>query len=154
MTFRAKLKKTFSKKSSGSGESTPSGDNNYAVRTDIEYYKPNEIPKSKYRGKVDKAHKEKLESFTFADAFATVRRKSSQALSGTFSPGGTKSQSRRASWISRPKSRGSATGSEQDNRSVRRKSVAAAGIPSAEPVTENEDEDAEVVNGKSTSHAP
>lgn len=105
MGFRDRVKKTFKKKEgsmSGSGGSTPStgSESHYTGRTDIEYYKPHEIPKSKYRGKVDPEHKERLESYSFADAFNQVRRKSSQALSGIMSPGGTKSQSRRPSAMS------------------------------------------------------
>lgn len=104
MAIRDKLRKTFRKKdSSSSGGSTPSTSSDpkhYTGRTDIEYYKPHEIPKSKYKGRVDPEHKEKLESYSFADAFNTVRRKSSQALSGIMSPGGTKSQSRRPSYMS------------------------------------------------------
>lgn len=104
MGLRDRVRKTFKKKtSSSSGGSTPSTSsdpNHYTGRTDIEYYKPHEIPKSKYKGRVDPEHKEKLESYSFADAFKTVRRQSSQALSGIMSPGGTKSQSRRPSYVS------------------------------------------------------
>lgn len=101
MGFRDRVKKTFKKKdgsASVSGGSTPStgSEIHYTGRTDIQYYKPNEIPKSKYRGKVDPEHKERLESYSFADAFTAVRRKSSQALSGIMSPG----QSRRPSAVS------------------------------------------------------
>jgi len=138
MQLRAKLRKTFSYKKNGSGESTPSTES-YTGRTDIEYYKPNEIPKSKYRGRVDKAHQEKLAAFSLADAFATVRRKSSQAWSGSFSPGGTKSQSRRTSWMSSTSMRTpSATGSERDSASIQRKSATAGDVP--EEVSRNENE--------------
>ena len=68
-------------------------------RTDIEYYKPNEIPKSKYRGKVDPEHHASLHAFSLADAFSAARRRSSLALSGTFSPGGTKDQSAASSRV-------------------------------------------------------
>jgi len=98
MGLRVKLRKTFSsstnKKNSTSSQKTgPNGEPLYMTRTDIEYYKPNEIPKSKYRGRVDPDHAASLQAFSMADAFSTARRRSSLALSGTFSPGGTKSQS-------------------------------------------------------------
>jgi len=149
MQLRAKIRKTFSSRSSrksGSGGSTPSTEESYTGRTDIEYYKPHEIPKSKYRGRVDKEHQDRLAAFSLADAFATVRRKSSQALSGSFSPGGTKSQSRRTSWISRSSMRtGSITGSDSDTRSLRRRSVAARGAPAETRLRENKiDDDANV----------
>lgn len=108
MGLRVKLRKTFgssSKKSNSTSStsntngntSTPSSiypnEQHYTDRTDIEYYKPNEIPKSKYRGKVDPAHQASLGAFSLSDAFAATTRRASLALSGTFSPGGTKSQS-------------------------------------------------------------
>lgn len=101
MAIREKLRKTFKRKDS-SGHSTPSsgsGEQYYTGRKDIEYYKISDIPKSKYRGIPDPKHKANLEAYSFGDAFAAIRRKSSQALSGIVSPGGTKSQSRRASYM-------------------------------------------------------
>ncbi|KAJ9605690.1 hypothetical protein H2200_009539 [Cladophialophora chaetospira] len=102
MGLRGKLRKTFSssaikKNSTSSPQTGPNGETLYMTRTDIEYYKPNEIPKSKYRGKVDPEHHASLQAFSLADAFSSARRRSSLALSGTFSPGGTKSHSRAAS---------------------------------------------------------
>ncbi|EXJ61575.1 hypothetical protein A1O7_02003 [Cladophialophora yegresii CBS 114405] len=96
MGLRVRLRKTFSyntKKNSISSQTGPNGETLYMDRTDIEYYKPNEIPKSKYRGRVDPEHQASLQAFSLADAFSSARRRSSLALSGTFSPGGTKSQS-------------------------------------------------------------
>lgn len=111
MAFKDRLRKTFRKKSASSGEATQSKSStsqleySYTGRKDVEYYKPHEIPKSKYKGKVDPDHKEHLESFCFNDAFSSsLRRKPSDTLSGFMSPGGTKSQSRRASYISQPSS--------------------------------------------------
>ncbi|RMZ88755.1 hypothetical protein DV736_g4014, partial [Chaetothyriales sp. CBS 134916] len=63
MALRERLRRTFRSKKSGSSDGYP------PRRTDIEYYKPHEIPKSKYKGKVDPAHKERLEAYSFADAF-------------------------------------------------------------------------------------
>lgn len=160
MAIRERLRKTFKKNkgSSASGGSTPStgsDPSHYTGRTDIEYYKPHEIPKSKYKGRVDPEHKERLEAYSFADAFATVRRKSSQALSGIMSPGGTKSQSRRPSYMSHM-SKASRDG---------RKSVASTpgphdglhpssgqGIASDKPhaplIRENSKDDTNVLNGE------
>lgn len=171
MAIRDKLRAKFGKsKKSTSGDSTPSSAStstevHYTGRTDIEYYKPHEIPKSKYRGRVDKEHQESLESFSFIDAFQTVRRKTSMAMSGTFSPGGTKAQSaapsalpsaaasRRASWMSRTRGSVSSTSgsmlSAAKEDASRRKSV----IPHAEDngITENSDDDTDVANSKSRS---
>jgi len=151
MALRERLRKTFSyKKKNGSDGSTPSGGTS-GKRSDIEYYKPHEIPKSKYRGKVDPEHQERLESYSLGDAFASIRRRTSQALSGTFSPGGTQAQSRRASWVSRGRSSISTTrsraGSDTDGAFRRRTSVAAAGAPQGSPLPENEVDDTDVANG-------
>jgi len=118
MGLRGKLRKTFSSKKIPTIDSMSiTGEEQfYTDRTDIEYYKPNEIPRSKYRGKVDPEHQARLAAFSLADAFAAERR-SSLALSGSFSPGGTKSQSmagsraasielsRRPSWQDHPGSK-------------------------------------------------
>ena len=162
MAIREKLRKTFGKKSRGSssGGSTPSTSsdpNHYTGRTDIEYYKPHEIPKSKYKGKVDPEHKERLEAYSFADAFNTVRRKSSQALSGTMSPGGTKSQSRRPSYVShiskaskddRRKSIGTTPGANDDVNSLNRHGTHTG--TSAPLIRENSDDDTDVQNGETS----
>lgn len=144
MPFRQKLKKTFGSKKNGSGSDESSNSGTWSPqRTDIEYYKPNEIPKSKYRGKPDPEVVGKFEAYSFTDAFQTVRRKSSQALSGTFSPGGTQAQSRRASWMSRTKSSLSTTsvGSDTDGAELRRKSVASVGAPKEADLEETEEDD-------------
>jgi len=105
MGLRVRLRKTFSYNNSNKKNSTesqslgPNGETLYMDRTDIEYYKPNEIPKSKYRGKVDPEHQASLQAFSLADAFSAARRRSSLALSGTFSPGGTNAQSAAASRV-------------------------------------------------------
>ncbi|KAI1609503.1 hypothetical protein EDD37DRAFT_653545 [Exophiala viscosa] len=102
MGLRIKLRKTFSSsstKKSSFPECSPTGEKYYTDRTDIEYYKPNEIPKSKYKGKIDPEHAASLAAFSLADAFSTAKKRSSAALSGTFSPRGTNAQSRAASRI-------------------------------------------------------
>lgn len=87
MGLRDTLKRTFTKKPSDASDGKP------PRRKDIEYYKPHEIPKSKYRGKVDKLHQAQLEAYSLEGAFASVRRRASNAFSGTFSPGGTGARS-------------------------------------------------------------
>ena len=147
MAIRDKLRKTFSSKKNGSRDTTPNS-TSPPLRKDIEYYKPHEIPKSKYRGKVDKAHQESLDAYSFGDAFQSTVRRASQALSGTFSPGGTQAQSaaqsRRSSWLSRdPSSMSTVASQDTEMSSVdqRRKSVASAGAPKEEKLAENEDDD-------------
>jgi len=159
MAIRERLRKTFSykkKDGSSSGGSTPStgsDPSHYTGRTDIEYYKPHEIPKSKYKGKVDPEHKERLESYCFAAAFTTVRRKSSQALSGIMSPGGTKSQSRRASYMSHMSkaSRDGGRKSIADNSVSNEPPISKSGTLAGPPATlirENSDDDTNVLNGE------
>lgn len=102
MPFRAKLKKAFGSGRSNSKSSTPSGDGSntpnghHTHRTDIEYYKPGEIPRSKYRGPWNKEHQEKLHSFSFNFG----GRKSSVSGNSNWSPSASRAQSRRSSWIS------------------------------------------------------
>jgi hypothetical protein len=145
MGIRDKLRKKMSSKKSGSADSSTPGSKSPPLRTDIEYYKPNEVPKPKYRGKVDKVHQDRLEAYSLGDAFNTIRRKSSQALSGTFSPGGTNSQSRRGSWMSHVLS-GAANDSDREGRSIRRKSVASVGALKQDPMSENEEDDTDAHN--------
>lgn len=151
MGLRDRVRKTFKKKDgSSSGGSTPSTSSDpihYTGRTDIEYYKPNEIPKSKYKGRVDPEHKEKLDSYSFGDAFQTVRRKSSQALSGIMSPGGTKSQSRRPSYMSHMSkaSKDVRTPGPYDGANPLSRVGTSAGPPAA-LIRENSDDDTDVTN--------
>jgi len=160
MAIRDRLRKTFkrNKDNSSSGGSTPSTSSDpdhYTGRTDIEYYKPHEIPKSKYKGKVDPNHQKSLDAYSFADAFSTVRRRSSQALSGIMSPGGTKSQSRRASYMShmskasndRGKSVSSAAGLPGGQHPLSRQVTASERRP-ATLIKENSEDDTDVFNGE------
>lgn len=161
MAIRERLRKTFGGKkkdgSSSSGKSSTSSDpTHYTGRTDIEYYKPHEIPKSKYRGRVDPEHKERLETYSFADAFDQARRRGSQALSGIMSPGGTKSQSRRTSYMSHvsrdaPIARSTAATPapvDIDNPLSRRPTTAGQ---HAALIRENSDDDTNVMNSESDS---
>lgn len=132
MGLRDRLKKI---KNTPSGTSTPK----------IEYYKPGEEPKPKYRGKIDKEHADKLHSFSFSDAWS--RRKSTVSEGhGTMSPGGTMAQSRATSFIGslRKKSVASGNGSDRDSRDLRRKSTAAQ--PETATVKENEVDDTRLAN--------
>lgn len=160
MGLRDRVRKTFKKKDgSSSGGSTPSTSSDpihYTGRTDIEYYKPNEIPKSKYKGKVDPEHKEKLDSYSFGDAFQTVRRKSSQALSGIMSPGGTKSQSRRPSYMSHMSkaSKDVRTPGPHDGPNPLSRVGTSSGPPAA-LIRENSDDDTDIKNlGTSKANVP
>ena len=147
MAIRDRLRKKFGSKK-GSGDST-TGSGSPPRRTDIEYYKPHEIPKSKYRGKVDKAHQDKLDAYSLGDAFMAAGRRASQALSGSFSPGGTQSQSRRTSYVDRPRSILSVASAADDasHSELRRKSVASARVPREDTVLEKDSEDSESADG-------
>jgi hypothetical protein len=90
MTFRAQLKKTFSR-SSGSDSSSNSETSSTRSVRNSNTYKPGEKIPQKYRRPVDKAHKEKLEAFSFANAW---RRKSFQSV---YSPMGSRMPSQRNS---------------------------------------------------------
>ena len=154
MGIRSKISKKLSSKKTGSDLSkcdSTSGPR----RTDIEYYKENEIPKSKYRGKVDPAHQEQLDSYSLGDAFQTLPRRPSQALSGTFSPGGTGSQSRRGSCIpGATNALGSmrlGNADDQDDQLLRRKSVASVGVQKEETVDEENDT---LVNNSTDANIP
>ncbi|RMZ75457.1 hypothetical protein DV738_g5473, partial [Chaetothyriales sp. CBS 135597] len=116
MAIRERLRRTFRSKKS---DSTEADDGYPPRRKDLDYYKPHEIPKSKYKGKVDPEHKERLEAYSLGDAFENTRRRTSLAMSGTFSPGGTQAmsaaQSRRSSWTSREPSSTSTAASHLTN---------------------------------------
>ncbi|EXJ87342.1 hypothetical protein A1O3_04301 [Capronia epimyces CBS 606.96] len=100
MGLRLRLRKTFSSSKQNSvPDSVIPNETHYTGRTDIEYYKPHQIPRSKYRGKVDPEHQASLAAFSLSDAFSAPGRRTSLALSGSFSPGGTNGQSRAASRI-------------------------------------------------------
>jgi len=104
MPFRERVKKAFGGKKTG---------NNSRSGPAIEYYKPDEIPRPRYCGKLDQVHQEKLQAFSFADAFRSRRN---SAMS-SYSPSCPKSQSRRQSRISR------VSRSDVDGTSLRRRSA-------------------------------
>jgi hypothetical protein len=129
MGVREKMKKAFGGKKSG--ESSPSDAGTPKI-PGVEYYKPGQIPRSKYRGKWDQQHQDKLHAFSFAAAFRS--RRGSEYSS--YSPSGLKAQSRRASHISR-KSK-----SEVDDKGLRRKST------NPRRVKEGEEAKGDVANGQ------
>ena len=135
MGFGKRLKKTFSKKSEAEDD-TPSRDSAWP-KNDIEYYKPHEVPRSKYRGKIDLQHQQMLHSFSFDGA---AGRRASLAMSGAFSPGGTKAQSRRSSWIN------GSTGTEPENKSLRSGSLIPDRIP--HEALEHEEDDTDMANSE------
>jgi hypothetical protein len=93
MAFRARIKKTFSRSSSGSGSLSEEGPNG------IRYYQPGEKIPMKYKRPVDKAHKEQLEQWQWASAW-----KGNNEASHTVqqSPGGSRASSRRNSLVEPP----------------------------------------------------
>jgi hypothetical protein len=129
MGVRAKMKKAFGGRKSG--ENSPSDAGTPKI-PGVEYYKPGEVPRSKYRGKWDQEHQDKLHAFSFAAAFRS-RRGSGYS---SYSPSGSKAQSRRASHISK-KSR-----SDVDDKSLRRKST------NPGRVKEDEEDNGDVANGQ------
>lgn len=136
MTFRAKVKKALKgNRSSGydSSDSPPK-------RTDIEYYKPGEIPRSKYRGPWNQKHQDQLHAFSFEDAF----RDRKNSIPASCSPRGTLAQSRRSSWMSRARSSlGSRSGMEDSSAGRRKSHTSHVGL-----VVEADEKDADVADGK------
>ena len=92
MPFRSTLKKAFSGRKSG--DDSPSGVSTPKI-PGVEYYKPGKVPPSKYRGKWDQEHQDRLQSYSFSDAFG----KRSGSIPSLYSPTGTKAQSRRSSYF-------------------------------------------------------
>ncbi|KAK6428907.1 hypothetical protein LTR95_014945 [Oleoguttula sp. CCFEE 5521] len=107
MPFREKAKSFFRRpaRSDSSTNTTSSSSNDSRWPSNV--YKPGEpMPRPKYRAPPKKEHKEKLEAFSFGEAW---RRKSFQSQ---YSPMGTRAPSRRGSWIERRRSmRSGRTGS-------------------------------------------
>jgi len=100
MPFREKLKKTFSRNSHSASNSESSStlsksNSRRSSNNNHEYYKPGEkIPQPKYRRPVDPAHKERLEAFSFANAWRRM------SVHSQYSPMGSRIPSRRGSVIS------------------------------------------------------
>lgn len=157
MPFREKAKALFKKRRSDSLSKTSSS-NSSSERWPSNVYKPGEpMPRPKYRQPPKKEHKEKLDAFSFADAW---RRKSFQSQ---YSPMGTRAPSRRASFLSiaRRKSGGSTihsrnnsvTSSDHDwtnTQQRRREGHGAALAPTLTNQVEADGDD-DVTNGMSKS---
>lgn len=96
MPFRAKVRSVFGGKKSAGDLTTPVSDRS-PRRTDIEYYKPGQLPPSKYPGHWNEKHQRKLHAFSFQAA----SRDRKGSIPSSHSPGGSIAQSRRSSWASR-----------------------------------------------------
>lgn len=167
MAVREKVKGLFKSKSKSDRESQLSKSSTQASsereRWPSNVYKPGEpMPRPKYRAPPKKEHKERLESFTFAEAW---RRKSFQSQ---YSPMGTRApsrrnssrqQSRRSSWISLGRKSfsgkssdgrtNSITSGETENSNVRqREHMGVAQPPTLPTEAENSEGDDDVANGK------
>ncbi|KAL8830273.1 MAG: hypothetical protein Q9191_001526 [Dirinaria sp. TL-2023a] len=103
MPFRERVKRAFGRSISEDGsnltqtESKASTKKAKKPKTPNNVYKPGEVmPKQKYRGPVNKEHKEKLDAFSWGNAFR--RRDSDQSQ---YSPMGSRLPSRRNSLFGR-----------------------------------------------------
>ena len=118
MPFRERAKALFKPRSRSDSLSKSSSKDSSSPRErwPSNVYKPGEtMPRPKYRRPPEKAHKEKLDAFSFGDAW---RRKSYQS---TYSPMGTRAPSRRNSIFSI--GRKSSVGRKSLGRSTRANSV-------------------------------
>jgi len=95
MPFRARLKKTFSRtsRSSQSSSDTSSTLSGSSSKGASNVYQPGEKIPQKYRRPVDKAHKEKLDAYTFNFGEPSGRR----SFQSVYSPMGSRMPSRRNS---------------------------------------------------------
>lgn len=138
MPFREKVKKALG----GTRNSRDDPDSNYPPRrSDIEYYKPHEIPRSKYRGPWNQKHQDSLQAFSFQEA--TQNRKGS--IPASYSPRGTNAMSRRSSWLSKARSSLGSRSDQEGAKTPRRMSQ----MSHVGPVVEDADDDADVGNGES-----
>lgn len=139
MPFREKAKRFF-KSSSRSDSLSKTDSSSSRERWPSNVYKPGEpMPRPKYRAIPKKEHTEKLESFSFADAW---RKKSFQS---SYSPMGTRAPSRRNSLFSRKSFSGRSTGGR--TASVRSTGTARSGPNRMETQPEVEG-DADIANGE------
>jgi hypothetical protein len=138
MPFREKVKKAFGGKKDTNSDSSA----DYPPkRKDIEYYKPGEIPSSKYQGPWNQKHQDSLQAFSFEESFGNGK----VPITPSYSPRGTLSQSRRSSWMNRARSSfGGRSDPGEDGPGVRRKSHASH----VGKVVEEAGDDADVGNGE------
>ena len=163
MPIRERLKRVLRRSSTASSQSDtkkpPQEPNNRLPG--LEYYKPGEIPRSKYRGPWNQKHQDHLKAFSFTDAWN--RRRSGQSQ---YSPHGSRMPSRAPSRVP------SRTGSTDDGVLSRKGSLLARAVSRSSaggrlsrrqsyalgesvPVEENEEGDDDVANGmfqRSTGH--
>lgn len=95
MPFRAKLRKTFSRNSNRSSQSSADTSSSYdsSSSKNVDVYKPGEKIPQKYRRPVDKAHKAMLEAYRMDFGESTGRR----SFESECSPMGSRIPSRRNS---------------------------------------------------------
>src|ERR1700760_1280857 len=91
MAIRERLKKTFARRKSSSSRPSQSSSSDPSDRSSALYYQPGEKIPYKYRRPVEPAHKDALDSFSWAKAW---RRKSHVSQ---YSPGGSRMPSRQGS---------------------------------------------------------
>ncbi len=157
MPFREKAKALFRRKDSAADSlsKTTSSSNSSRERWPSNIYKPGEtMPRPKYRKPPTKEHKEKLESFSFGDAW---RRKSYQS---NYSPMGTRAPSRSNSLFRRKSharsSRANSVASLGDGEKCgpRQREMHSGAMITAQLSTEVEaDGDDDVTNGGYTSRS-
>lgn len=139
MPFREKAKRLF-KSSSRSDSLSKTDSSSSRERWPSNVYKPGEpMPRPKYRAIPKKEHTEKLEAFSFADAW---RKKSFQS---SYSPHGTRAPSRRNSLFSRKSFSGKSTGGR--TASVVSNGTTRSGLNKMETQPEAEGDD-DIANGE------
>lgn len=104
MAIREKAKALFRTKSNKPGSDSLSKTSTQGSDRDrwpSNVYKPGEpMPRPKYRAIPKKEHKEKLEAFSFAEAWRRKSFQSQYSPMGTRAPSRKNSHSRRSSWVS------------------------------------------------------
>ncbi|TLD27606.1 hypothetical protein E2P81_ATG10894 [Venturia nashicola] len=93
MPFRAKLRKTFSRHSNPSSQSSADTSSSYGSSSNVDTYKPGEKMPQKYRRPVEKAHKAMLEAYRLDFGDSSGRR----SFESEYSPMGSRIPSRRNS---------------------------------------------------------
>lgn len=142
MPFRERAKRLFKSSSRSTSDSLSKTDSSTSSRErwPSNVYKPGEpMPRPKYRAIPKKEHTEKLEAFSFADAW---RKKSFQS---SYSPHGTRAPSRRNSLFSRKSFSGKSTGGR--TASVISTGTTRSGLNKMETQPEAEGDD-DIANGE------
>ncbi|KAE9979865.1 hypothetical protein EG328_000623 [Venturia inaequalis] len=99
MPFRAKLRKTFSRNSHRSSQSSADTSSSYGSSSsnNVDVYKPGEKIPQKYRRPVDKAHKAMLDSYRMDFGESSGSSSSRRSFQSECSPMGSRMPSRRNS---------------------------------------------------------